>query len=98
MNAKKEKKSAFEQIPSIMRARTEKLLSLAVVHHYEALVLGAWGCGVFQNEPSEIAGFFREFLIDGIFKNVFGKVIFAVLDSSKEGRFIQPFQEKFTKN
>ncbi|MCU0446702.1 MAG: TIGR02452 family protein [Microscillaceae bacterium] len=96
MNAKHEKPAAFAQIPAIMRARTEKILSLAVVHQYEALVLGAWGCGVFQNQPTEVATYFGEFLLQGAFRNVFRKVVFAVLDSSQDEKFIRPFQEKFT--
>jgi uncharacterized protein (TIGR02452 family) len=96
MKAKPEKPEAFAQIPAVMRARIEKILSLAVVQGYEAIVLGAWGCGVFQNQPLEVAGYFREFLLEHSgFKHFFKKVIFSVLDSSAEERFIHPFREVF---
>jgi uncharacterized protein (TIGR02452 family) len=96
MKAKSESKENFAKIPSVMRSRIEKILSIALIHQYPAIVLGAWGCGVFQNSPQEVAQYFAEFLLQNpIFKNRFQKVIFAILDHSEERRFIQPFEKQF---
>ena len=45
-----------------MLGRMEKVLALALVHGHEVLVLGAWGCGVFGNDPALVAGWFARLL------------------------------------
>ncbi len=44
------RKSDCAQIESVMLARVEKALAVAMVHGHRTIVLGAWGCGVFQND------------------------------------------------
>ncbi|MGK0290992.1 MAG: hypothetical protein ACI86H_002459 [bacterium] len=48
---------------------------------YEAdhLVLGAWGCGVFQNKAEDIAGYFSQHF-QANFQGCFEKVVFAILN------------------
>ncbi len=43
------------RIEPVMRARIERVLALAVVNGHDVLVLGAWGCGVFGNDPTQVA-------------------------------------------
>ena len=38
------------RIGPTLRERVGKVLALAAHYQVDALVLGAWGCGVFQNE------------------------------------------------
>ena len=52
-------------IKPVMEVRAEKLLALAVVQGVEHLVLGAWGCGVFGNDPREVAAIFADLLHPG---------------------------------
>jgi uncharacterized protein (TIGR02452 family) len=49
----------IDMIIPAMKARIEKLLTLCLYRQHTTLVLGAWGCGVFQNDPEEIAELFR---------------------------------------
>lgn len=77
-----------------MRERIEKVLTLMAGHGHDAAVLGAWGCGVFKNDPEAIAELFAKAL-RGTFAGCFAKVVFAVLDSSAERRFIGPFEKRF---
>ena len=67
-------------------------------HHddqrHKRVNLGAWGCGVFKNDPTEIAGHFAAAL-GRSFQSIFATVIFAVLDTSPERRFIGPFERVF---
>src|SRR5207244_3589918 len=45
-----------------MRERIEKVLAIAAAHGHIAVVLGAWGCGVFRNDPEMIAELFARAL------------------------------------
>jgi putative RNA 2'-phosphotransferase len=55
-------------------------LVLATARHFavDTLVLGAWGAGVFKNDPVLVADVFGE-LLAGPFAGAFGEVVFAVL-------------------
>lgn len=77
-----------------LEERIDKVLCVAAHHGHDALVLGAWGCGVFKNDPHEVASLFASAL-HGPFAGVFARVIFAVLDTSTERRFIGPFESRF---
>jgi uncharacterized protein (TIGR02452 family) len=83
-------------IHDAMRERVGRVLAIAAAHEHRHLVLGAWGCGVFGNDPAEIAGLFRA-AFDGAFRGVFEHVTFAVLDSTSGGRVVGPFRDAFEK-
>jgi uncharacterized protein (TIGR02452 family) len=86
----------LDEVGPVMLARTEKVLSLAVVHGHDALVLGAWGCGVFANDPGCVAGWFHQHLAgEGTFRGAFRKVVFAVLDRTGDHSTIGPFERRF---
>jgi uncharacterized protein (TIGR02452 family) len=87
-------RSARAKIRETMRLRIGKVLTIAAMHGHEALVLGAWGCGVFGNDSREIAELFHQALA-GDFHGVFRRVVFAILDSSAGQRFIGPFAAVF---
>ncbi len=80
------------QIEPVMRQRINMVLAVAAEHQYETLILGAWGCGVFQNDPEAVAGYFKEEIEAG-FKTTFRRIVFAIYD--KREAFIQPFQDNF---
>ncbi len=80
------------EIESVMKRRIAKVLSIALVHSHKTIVLGAGGCGVFQNDPVEIARYFKE-IIMGQFKHDFNKIVFAIY--ANNDRFIRPFIENF---
>ncbi|MFE9909775.1 TIGR02452 family protein [Streptomyces clavifer] len=68
-------------IPAALASRAERVLEVAAVRGYRRLVLGAWGCGVFQNDPAEVASAFRALLADGgRFAGHFEQIVFGVLD------------------
>jgi uncharacterized protein (TIGR02452 family) len=83
-----------EAIGREMGRRIERVLTLMAAHGHEAIVLGAWGCGVFGNDTDQIAGLFADALT-GRFRGVFAEVAFAVLDTSEDDRFIGPFRSRF---
>lgn len=84
------------RMPELMLSRTEKVLRIAAHHQHEVLILGAWGCGVFRNDPKKVAGYFSHFLAEnGTYHNRFRKVVFAVLDSTKDQANIDAFESVF---
>jgi uncharacterized protein (TIGR02452 family) len=87
-------RSSSLRIREEMRKRIGRVLAIAAEHGHEALVLGAWGCGVFGNDTREVAGLFHEALTQH-FRGAFAHIIFAVLDSSADDCFIGPFRELF---
>jgi uncharacterized protein (TIGR02452 family) len=84
------------RIRPVMLARTEMVLAVAERHGHDALVLGAWGCGVFRNDPEEVADCFAHHLTGtGTYARAFRRVIFAVLDGTADGSTLHPFQRLF---
>lgn len=83
-------------IKHTMLSRTEKVLSLAVLHQHEVLVLGAWGCGVFKNKPEDVAQYFATHLFgDGVFGRAFRKIVFAVYSGQKQNPNLPAFNKHF---
>ncbi|MFF2009407.1 TIGR02452 family protein [Streptomyces sp. NPDC058195] len=73
------------RIPAALTSRAERVLEVAAVRGYRRLVLGAWGCGVFRNDPAQVARTFRALLLDGgRFAGHFEQIVFGVLDRSPD--------------
>lgn len=64
-------------VETALRKRAVLVLAVAAHHGVEKLVLGAWGAGVFGNDPVMVADAFAT-LLAGEFANAFPEVIFAV--------------------
>ncbi|MHB8898013.1 MAG: TIGR02452 family protein [Thermoguttaceae bacterium] len=85
-----------EEIGPVMRRRAGYVLGVAQANGCQHLVLGAWGCGVFENEPKCVAGIFGELLLNGgPYAGAFATVVFAVLDRSEDESTIGPFRARF---
>ncbi|MEU6162951.1 TIGR02452 family protein [Streptomyces tanashiensis] len=70
-----------DRLPAALASRAERVLETAAAAGYRRLVLGAWGCGVFRNDPAEVAGAFKALLTgQGRFAGHFEEIVFAVLD------------------
>jgi uncharacterized protein (TIGR02452 family) len=83
-------------LESAMRRRAELVLQTAQGHGVDKLVLGAWGCGVFRNDPRMVARIFSELLsLSGPFDGVFTEVAFAVFDPSREQATYKAFVDVF---
>lgn len=82
-------------ILDVMKSRIAKILSLAIVYNHEVLILGAFGCGVFKNEPDDIARIFKELLSEERFRQAFKKILFAVYDPTPTKENYTPFKNRF---
>lgn len=93
----KKESESVGKIREVLYKRGAKLLALAVKKGCDALILGAWGCGVFRNDPSMVAQMFADFLLpNGKFSGRFKSILFSVLDSSKERRIFTEFESRFS--
>ena len=81
------------RLRATFEARTDQLLAWACALGYTRLVLGAWGCGVFRNDPATVAEIFALRLgPGGSFAQAFEVVAFGVLDSHG-GATLRAFEE-----
>ncbi len=99
VNAMALHRSAPEQLISVcpvMRRRVGYVLAVARHLGYRYLVLGAWGCGVFGQDPDEMADHFYHHLYDNpAFRGAFDRVRFSILDTTPDERIIGPFLARF---
>jgi uncharacterized protein (TIGR02452 family) len=84
------------ELPAALAVRAERVLETAVAHGYRRLVLGAWGCGVFRNDPDQVAGAFRTLLgSGGRFAGAFERVAFGILDRTPGATVRAAFDRAF---
>lgn len=65
-----------------MERRIKQILEIAAYNKTECLILGAFGCGVFGNDPNLVAKLFKQYLVDYNYGYYFKKVIFAMNSSN----------------
>ena len=74
-----------------MRERIERILTAFELNRDENLVLGAFGCGVFRNNPIEVANTFKQLLQSNRFEHSFKRIIFAITNPQMCHVFEQVF-------
>ncbi len=85
-----------QMIESVMKQRIRYILHVAIAHGHRTIVLGAFGCGVFQNDPVQVAKFFHDVLIHEHYREAFERIVFAVFDRTKDQSTLNAFQQRFT--
>lgn len=83
-----------EGIRAALERRIAYVLAVARAKGEQTLVLGAWGCGVFRNDPEQVAELFASTLRLPVFSGAFARVVFAVYDR-KEAVNRRPFERRF---
>lgn len=82
-----------EENTETLRSRIKFVLDIAKNNEVDTLILGAYGCGVFGQDPYEVASIFKEYLDNC---KCFKTVVFAIPDG-KNGNydaFMKVFEEK----
>jgi uncharacterized protein (TIGR02452 family) len=85
---------AVASIAPALGRRAEMVLAVAAAQRVDTLVLGAWGCGVFRNDPAQVADVFAR-LLAGPFDRVFRHVAFGVLDRTEGESTYRAFAQRF---
>ena len=77
------------EVPAVLARRAIRVLKVAAGHGHRRLVLGAWGCGVFGNDPATVADAFAQAL-----RAVphFDEVVFAVLARGRDTSVLDAFR------
>jgi uncharacterized protein (TIGR02452 family) len=86
--------AAAAEIRPTLERRAAKVLALAAERGHRCLVLGAWGCGVFRNEPRDVAEAFAQ-LLRPPFEGAFERVVFAVYERGDAQPNRRAFAERF---
>lgn len=76
-----------------LRRRVGQVLDLAAHRERRHLILGAWGCGVFRNDPAAVAAAWAEALAAKAYP--FASVHFAIYDRSQSQSVLRAFREQF---
>jgi uncharacterized protein (TIGR02452 family) len=91
IGAFKGKNMSAEEYENILWSRIDNILYSAVDNGVEVLILGAFGCGVFRNDPYKMAETFKK-LLENKYKGCFKKIVFAIPKSKNQKAFLQTFK------
>ncbi|MFC9706815.1 TIGR02452 family protein [Paenibacillus sp. NPDC056933] len=83
-----------QQIESVMKGRIRYILDVAALHGHRTIVLGAYGCGVFRNDPAKVATYFHDVLVGENFRSSFERIVFAVLDRTAGQKTLKAFEDR----
>jgi uncharacterized protein (TIGR02452 family) len=85
--------SSPAELAELLTERAHRVLAVAARHGVRQLVLGAWGCGVFRNDPVQVAEAFAAALERR--GPAFERVVFAVWDRSPQSANRAAFTRRF---
>jgi hypothetical protein len=82
-NRRKQEKATKEENYEALKSRIEFIINIAKKNKIKTLILGAFGCGVFSQEPKEVAELFKKELEN----KYFNKVIYAIMPDKENLNF-----------
>ena len=80
---------------NLLQRRIHRVLEIARAYGHSTLVLGAWGCGAFGNDPRRTALDFHGVLAGG-YRGAFSDIVFAITDWSTDRRTFGAFRDVFS--
>ncbi len=99
---KENPKDVINNYDNITKNKMRLMFDLACKNGCQNIILGAWGCGVFDNNPVDIARMFEEVIMErknslsSIYADCFENIIFAVInDHNSVGDNFDVFQKFF---
>lgn len=78
VNPNRKKPIPLEKLEDTFNHRIGNILEVAAANGADNLILGAFGCGAFNNPPDLVAGCFRYYLVDKGYRDYFKRVVFAI--------------------
>lgn len=77
-----------------MTAKIQAIFEAAIRNGATKLVLGAFGCGCFVNDPWKVASLFKKIMDEKRYQGQFSQIVFAIKDSPSSPTY-QAFQGVF---
>lgn len=87
--------AAGPRIRAALQGRADKVLRVMAQEGRRVAILGAWGCGVFRNEPRDVADAFAHLLL-GPYRGAFDRAVFPVYDRTRDRATLRAFQDRLT--
>jgi uncharacterized protein (TIGR02452 family) len=84
-----------EKLREVLCHRIRNILEVAAAKDTDILVLGAFGCGAFNNPPALVADVFRGLLLDKGYFRFFRKTAFAIKKNNSANTNLEAFREAF---
>ena len=84
-----------EELLAIYKSRIRNILEVAISKDVDCLILGAFGCGAFHNNPDLMSKSFADLLIHEQYATYFEKVIFAIKRTNTFCKNLRSFEEAF---
>jgi uncharacterized protein (TIGR02452 family) len=78
-----------------LHQRAERILQVANARGHKNIILGAWGCGAFGNDPNIVADVFKSALLHVPY---FEHVCFAVYDNREPPVIFETFKQVYENN
>ena len=95
-NAKYDPVQNVTDYRKITKDKIRLMVSLAAQNGVKNLILGAWGCGVFNNDPTTMSQYFSEVLVGEGYSVDFDNIVFAIInDHNSVGNNFDIFNNKF---
>ena len=92
MDSPEKAEVSVEELYRIHWKRATKIMQVAASKGVEVLILGAFGCGVFRNDPATVAKAYKDALSN--FRHAFKEVEFAIY-CSRDWTNYEKFEEAF---
>ncbi|MBS0654644.1 MAG: TIGR02452 family protein [Verrucomicrobia bacterium] len=80
-------KQMLEKIRGIFR--------IAAGTGHDTMVLGAFGCGAFKNDPKKVSALFKQVIQEKEFKGAFSTIVFAVINDHAGKQNFEAFDKAF---
>ena len=69
-----------ETINKLMYKKIDMIFKMAIYNSHDTIILSAFGCGAFNNDPKIIAGIFKKVIDYNYYRIYFKYIIFAIID------------------
>jgi len=77
------------------KEKIRTMLRAALIHGHDSIVLSAFGCGAFHNNPQLIATLYREVFAEAEFQGQFKKIAFGIIEDHNSSGNFSKFKQIF---
>ena len=95
-NLSRKKPVSSDKLRKVFFERIRNILEVAVANDTDIIVLGAFGCGAFNNPPELVADVFYQLLMDMEYGKYFKKIIFAIKGREGDNPNLTAFRNAFS--